>query len=338
MRRLNTFQKILIAVFVGLVAFWAYIQFSGSKAGNINFWFSFLFGLIPLFGGIVGMVRSKVWGGLRSSLGRAVFFVSLGLACWGLGESIWSYYNFFKHVAAPYPSFADIGFAPSIFFWVIGASFLAHASGAWLQLKRSRSAKLYAAVVIAALTALSYVLLIRVARGNVLVPAGETLLKVVLDIVYPLGDFLAAIFAFIVLTLSFKYLGGLYRAAIGAVLLGLGVMYVGDIVFSYTTTVNTYYNADWGDLLLMTGLTLLTFGTLGLSTKPEILVASSTAVPPAAPETPVTDPSTSATAEPQAPVETPVENTPPVSPTEPEQVATTPAQEADEQNTEGEER
>lgn len=281
MRRLNNFQKLLIAVFVGLTGFWAYIQFSGSKDGDVNFWFSFLFGLIPLFGGLIGMVRSKVWGGLRSALGRAVFFVSLGLVCWGLGESIWAYYNFFKNVAAPYPSLADLGFAPSIFFWVIGASFLAHASGAWLQLKRSRSAKLYTAIVIIALTALSYVLLIRVARGNVLVPAGETLLKVVLDIVYPLGDFLAAIFAFIVLTLSFKYLGGLYRTAIGAVLLGLGVMYVGDVIFSYTTTTGTYFNADWGDLILMSGLSLLTFGALGLSTKPEI--ASVTTTPPEAP-------------------------------------------------------
>lgn len=282
MRRLNTFQKILTVVFVGLTAFWGYIQYTGSHDGTINFWFSFLFGLIPLLGGLLGMIRSRVWGGLSSSLGRAVFFVSLGLVCWGVGESIWSYYNFFKGVAAPYPSWADLGFAPSIFFWVIGASFLAHASGAWLRLKRSTPAKLYTVIAIAILTALSYYLLIRVARGNVLVPAGETLLKVILDVVYPLGDFLAAIFAFIVLTLSFKYLGGLYRAAIGTVLVGLFTMYIADFVFSYTTTVGSYYNADWGDLLLMIGLSLLTFGALGLSTKPELPAKPAATEPPVA--------------------------------------------------------
>ncbi|MGH7241292.1 MAG: hypothetical protein ACREGB_03285 [Candidatus Saccharimonadales bacterium] len=340
MKRVNIFQKVLIAFFVGLVAFWGYIQFSGSKAGNINFWYSFLFGLIPLFGGIMGMVRSKVWGGLHSSLGRAVFFVSLGLVCWGLGESIWSYYNFFKHVAAPYPSLADLGFAPSIFFWVIGASFLAHASGAWLQVKRSLSARIYVAVVIAALTVLSYILLIRVARGNVLVPAGETLLKTILDIIYPLGDFLAAIFAFIVLTLSFKYLGGLYRMAIGAVLLGLGVMYVGDVVFSYMTTVGTYYNADWGDLILTTGLALLTFGALGLSTKPRVVVASSSiATPPttpAIPETPEAATPMPSPAEPLAQVQTPVADTAPTTPTEPTVEISAPVTES--HNTEGEEQ
>jgi hypothetical protein len=265
MKKLNTYQKLVTAFFVGLVAFWAYIRINGSTEGNLNFTYSFLFGLIPLLGGVVG---------------RAVFFVSLGLVFWGVGESIWSYYNFFKDVAAPYPSWADLGFAPSIFFWVIGAGSLSRASGAWLQLKRSHYAKLYAVLAIAALTALSYWLLIRVARGNVLVPAGETALKTILDIAYPLGDFLAAIFAFIVFTLSFKYLGGVYRSAIAALLLGLGTMYVADFVFSYATTVGTYYNADWGDLLLTTGLFLLTFGVLGLSTKPQPVAVSKSATPP----------------------------------------------------------
>lgn len=277
MKQFNVFQKLVSLFFLGLVIFWGYIQISGSKDGDINFWYSFLFGLIPLVGGAIGMVRSKVWGGLRSTLGSAVFFVSLGLLFWGLGESVWAYYNFFKNVAAPYPSWADLGFAPSIFFWVIGVSFLSHASGAWLGLKRSWKAKTFATIAVAGLTVLSYFLLIRVARGNVLVPPGETALKVVLDILYPLGDFLAVILAFIVFTLSFKYLGGLYKRAIGAVLLGLGVMYVADFVFSYTTTVGSYYNANWGDLLLSTGLFLLTFGVLGLSTKPQLGTVNSSA-------------------------------------------------------------
>lgn len=270
MKHFNKYQQLAIVYFIGLVGLWAYIQLIGSKSGDLNYWYSFLFGLVPLVGGVIGMFRSKVWGGLRSTLGRAVFFVSLGLVCWGVGESIWSYYNFFENVAAPYPSWADLGFAPSIFFWVIGAGFLSHASGAWLRLKRSWHAKTYTALAIAGLTVLSYYLLVKVARNNTLVPEGETLLKVILDIAYPLGDFLGAILAFLVITLSFKYLGGLYKYAIGAVLLGLGVMYVGDFVFSYTTTVGTYYNADWGDLLLSTGLFLLTYGVLGLSTKPKI--------------------------------------------------------------------
>jgi hypothetical protein len=182
-------------------------------------------------------------------------------------------------VPAPYPSVADIGFAPSIFFWVVGTAYLSKASGAWLMLKRSKKAKLLAVIAIAGLSVLSYYLLIHVARGGVLVPQGETALKTVLDIVYPLGDFLAAIFACLVFVLSFKYFGGFYRLAIGAILLGLGTMYIGDIVFSYTTTTGSYYNADVGDLILNIGLALLSFGILGFSQKPQLVKAEQIGVP-----------------------------------------------------------
>jgi hypothetical protein len=101
------------------------------------------------------------------------------------------------------------------------------------------------------------------------VPPGETALKAVLDIAYPFGDFLALTFAALVFGLSYKYFGGFYRRAILAVLAGLAVMYCADSVFSYTTTKGTYYNADWGDLLLSTGVFLLTFGILAFVVKPK---------------------------------------------------------------------
>lgn len=273
MRKTNTYQKILGVFMIGIVVFWCGIHLDHLKSGNVNYLYSFLFGLIPFFAGIVGMIRAKVWGGLRSALGRAVFFISLGLFFWGFGETIWSYYNFFKHVAAPYPSLADLGFAPSVFFWVVGAGFLSKASGAWLVLKRSLKAKLFAIFAILAISIVSYYLLVHIALGGVLVPPGESLLRTILDIAYPLGDFLAATLAILVFTLSFKYFGGFYRKAILFILVGLAVMYSADFTFSWTTTTGSYYNADWGDLLLTVGLFLLSFGTLGLSTKPEVVKA-----------------------------------------------------------------
>ena len=76
--------------------------------------------------------------------------------------------------------------------------------------------------------------------------------------------------AAIVYGLSYKYFGGLYRRAVVFILAGLAVMYCGDSIFSYATTKNTYYNADWGDMVLTIGLTLLTFGILAFATKPSV--------------------------------------------------------------------
>ncbi len=245
-----------------LVIFWSVLFFTNTTEGFYNYLYSFLFGLTPLVGGIIALSNAKLWGGLKTAIGKAVFFIGLGIFCWGCGELIWSYYNFFLGVAAPYPSLADLGFAPSIFFYGIGAFYLSKVTGAKFGL-RSTVAKVSMVVALIVILILSYYVLIIVARGGVLVPEAESSVKIILDIAYPLGDFLALAVAIIISGLSFRYMGGRYTLDIVAILLGLGVMFVADSVFSYTTTVGTYYNGNFGDLLLTTGTFLLTFGVLG---------------------------------------------------------------------------
>lgn len=260
--KLNLYQKVCLGFYIFLVVFWVLLYFSGSKEGLPNFTYSFLFGLIPLIGGLVAMKNSSLWGGFSSAVGKAVFFIGLGLFCWGSGETIWSYYNFFVGEAAPYPSLADVGFAPSIFFYGLGAIYLSKATGAKFGL-RNPVAKVFVMLAPFVLLALSYYLFVTVARGGVLVPEGETSLKTILDLAYPLGDFVALAISVIVSGLSFKYFGGKYVGDVIAILLGLAVMTFGDAIFSYTTTVGTFYNGQFGDLMLTTGLFLLTFGALG---------------------------------------------------------------------------
>ena len=259
---LNGYQKIAV-IFLGFLAvFWAVLWLTHTTEGFYNYLYSFLFGLIPLLAGLVAMFSGKSWGGFRTAIGKAVFFIGLGIFLWGCGETIWSYYNFFLGVAAPYPSLADVGFAPSVFFYGLGTFYLSQASGAkygW----RSKKAKVFAIILPIVIFAISYYLLVIVAREGVLVPEGESLLKAFLDVVYPLGDFLSATIATIITGLSFKYMGGLYRNNIIAVLLGLVVMFVADTIFSYTTTIGTYYNGNFGDLVLTIGMFLLSFGVLG---------------------------------------------------------------------------
>jgi hypothetical protein len=259
---MNSLQKICLAFLVLLVVFWAILFVGGSKEGFYNYLYSFLFGLIPLIGGIFAMVGSRTWGGLKSAVGKAVFFIGLGIFCWGCGETIWSYYNFFLGIPAPYPSLADLGFAPSIFFYGLGAAYLSKATGARFGL-RNKYAKIFVTLAPIIILIASYYLLVVLARGGTLVPQGETSLKIILDIAYPLGDLLGLIIAVLISGLSFQYLGGMYKYDIFSILLGLGVMYIADTVFSYTTTVGTYYNANFGDLLLTLGLFFITFGVLG---------------------------------------------------------------------------
>lgn len=265
----NTPQKITVGFLVILIVFWLALFFSNTTDGFYNYLYSFLFGLIPLIGGVVAMASSKRWGGLKAAIGKAVFFIGLGIFFWGGGELIWSYYNFFLNEPAPYPSLADIGFAPSIFFYGMGAIYLSKATGAKFGL-RNKYAKVFVVLAPIIIFILSYYILVTVARGGVLVPEGETTLKTILDIVYPLGDFLALTIAAVVSGLSFKYMGGRYTTDVISILLGLLVMFIGDTLFSYATTVGTYYNGNFGDLMLTLGLFFLTYGVLGFYNLKEV--------------------------------------------------------------------
>jgi len=259
---LNVFQKALVGFFILLMGFWVMIFIQGTKDGFNNYLYSFLFGLMPLIAGAISMWRSEVWGGFKSAIGKALFFIGLGIFLWGLGETIWSYYNFFLGIPAPYPSLAEIGFAPSIFFYSLGTIFLAKATGAKFGL-RSKAAKIFLILSPIVILVASYYLLVSVARGGILVPSGETPLKLILDIVYPLGGFVGITVAIIVSGLSFKYLGGVYKFDIYSLLFGLVGMFISDVIFSYTTTVGTYYNANLGDLVFGISWFLISFGVLG---------------------------------------------------------------------------
>jgi hypothetical protein len=265
----NLYQKIVLGYLGALVIYWIALQMSGLKTSHYNFFYSFAFTLVPLFGGLLGMFKAKIWGGLSSALGRAVFFFALGLFLWGCGNMVWAYYNFFQAVAAPYPSWADLGFAPSIFFWAVGALNLSRATGAKYGL-RHPWAKFFAVLIPVIVVASSYYLLVVVARNGVLTDGSGGELKLVLDIAYPLGDVLSLTIAALIFGLSFKFFGGLFKASIIFLLSGLALMYVGDFVFSYTTTVETFYNGDFGDLILTLGLFSMTFGLLSFMVKPAV--------------------------------------------------------------------
>jgi hypothetical protein len=260
--KLNTYQNLFLGFLLFLLGFWFALFTTNTTEGFANYLYSFFFGLIPFFGGILAMFGSKTWGGIKSALGKSVFLIGFGIFLWGCGEMIWSYYNFFAGVSAPYPSPADLGFAPSILFYGLGAIYLAKVTGAKFGL-RSPKAKVFVILGTIIIAVLSYYVLVTVARDGVVIPSGETFVKAVLDIAYPLGDFVSLLLAIIISGLSFKYMGGRYVIEILSILVGLAIMFVADSVFSYTTTIGTYYNADFGDLLLTFGLFFLTFGVLG---------------------------------------------------------------------------
>lgn len=267
--QLTLSQKILSGYLVLLAIYWVLLNISGSKTEFWNYFYSFSFSLIPLVGGFLGMIQSKTWGFLGSAVGRTVFYISAGLFSWGLGSMVWAYYNFVEKIEAPYPSFADFWYIIALPLWVYGAISLSKATGARFALGNLKG-RSFLIIVPIVITVLSYYLLVTVARGGVITDGVDDRIKLFFDFAYPIGDVLILTITTLIFGLSFKYFGGQFKSSILILLLGFAVMYVADFIFSYTTTIETFYVGHFGDLIFTIALFLMAFGIFGFNNKSKI--------------------------------------------------------------------
>lgn len=255
------FNKVLYFLsiyFILTVSWWINIYVTKQEDSPTNFQFVFLYGLIPFFGGVFGLIKANQWGLFKSALGKALFFLSCGLITWSGGETIWSYYNLILHVEIPYPSWADASFIASWPLWIIGVYFLSHATGAKFGLKK-RTGQLQLILIPLAAIIISYYLLVVIARGGSWTSGGG-LLKVFFDFAYPVLDIVILTEALLVYGLSLKFLGGRFKWPVLIILLGFVINYFADFGFSYTTTIETYFNASWPDLLFAAAMFILSVG------------------------------------------------------------------------------
>jgi len=263
--KLALVQKLLLVYLVFLIIYWILLQISGLQTSIWNYMYSFSFSLVPLVGGLFGIFLSRSWGFLSSAIGRAILFISAGLFFWGVGSMIWAYYNVFLDIAAPYPSLADASYVLSWPLWVIGIINLSRATGAKFSLRKVKG-RIFLFIVPLVFIALSYYLLVTVARAGYISDFSDAL-KVFFDLGYPIGDVVIVSLAVLIYGLSFKYLGGKFKFTIIILLLGFVFNYLADFIFSYTTTIETFYVGNFGDLIFTFALFLITFGVLGFDKK-----------------------------------------------------------------------
>jgi hypothetical protein len=237
--------------------FWIGIQISNIKTLPINYMWGIGINGIPTLGGIFGIFIALRWGGFKSALGKALMYISIGLLSWAAGNWIWSYYNFVEHNNIPYPSLADALYIIAFGLWAVGMWHLAKATGARYGLKKHR--QLYVFILPVIIFAISYYLLVTVARNGQITSGGGAL-KVFFDFAYPLVDVIIVTIALLIYSLSLKYLGGKFKWPVLIVVLGFVLNFFTDFYFSYSTTIGTYFNGSFSDLLFVISLFVICFG------------------------------------------------------------------------------
>lgn len=242
-----------------MVAWWLYINERGLVNGAENYTFGIFEGFFAILCGLTGLTKGKAWGSFKSYVGKAIMFISLGFIAWGLGNLIIGYYNLVLQLAYPYPSLADLAYIVSWPLWLIGIFNLSRATGVKFRI-RSLAGKLSALLIMIFAIALSYYLLIVVARQGVFDVSNEGLLRLFFDFAYPVGDVVILTSAFLILGLLIHYLGGVLKIPILLIIFGFLLNYAADIVFTYTNTIGTFYVANWVDLLYTTAFLFLGIG------------------------------------------------------------------------------
>lgn len=263
--RINIYNSFLLGFFILIVINWIGIQISNIKDLPINLLYSFATAVLAFFGGTMGMWVSKDWGGLKSSVGKAVFFLSLGTTVWSLGNFVWSFYNFVLHTEMPYPSLADVGYTLAIPLWASGVIFLSQATGAKFSLRKIRGRALAILLPIIAAIASYYFLYVVARDSNIDVEGG--IIKIFLDFYYPIGDWVILTMSLLLFGLSLKYLGGKFRIPVFITIVGFLLLFAADFTFSYSTTIGTYYNGNFPDFLFAVAVFVISFGVTSINPK-----------------------------------------------------------------------
>ncbi len=195
-----------------------------------------------LVGGAVCLWRCRRAGPLR----RSWTALGLGLVGWGIGQSIWSFYEQVLHQEVPFPSLADAGF---LTFPVAAAvALLLFPRGKGTTEGRVR-ALLDGLIIACSLLVLS----MESVLDAVIRASAETTFALVVSIAYPIGDLVVATMALLALSHARRP----QRPRLLWITLGLAALVVADSVFAYQTAIGTYETAVPTDVGWFTGFLIL---------------------------------------------------------------------------------
>ncbi len=242
-----------------VTALWFAIYFTDTRGQQINYWWQLLMGLTGLIYGIFGIFTAKKWNWLKSGVGRGVFFLSLGLVMWSIGQLGWTYFLFAEpNVESPQSHLLDIIDFAAIPLWFVGVVTLSKATGAKYGLKKA-SGKLLVVTVSLIMILLSWYFLVEVARGGGAY-FEQAFWKQFFDLGYSIGDAIILTTAIVIFALSWKLLGGRFRLPIITILVAFGLLYLADFLFSYRDGQGLYFNGDPADLFYYLMITTLGLG------------------------------------------------------------------------------
>jgi diguanylate cyclase (GGDEF)-like protein/PAS domain S-box-containing protein len=170
---------------------------------------------------------------------------------WGLGQSVWSYYELVKGQQVPFPSFADLGYLGAVPFAVAGALFFPSAP--------SRATSLLRTILDGLLIAGSlFIISWATVLGTVYRAGSDSLAAQLISLAYPAGDVVIGTILLILASRAARANRLPFLLLTGGLIANL----LADSAFAYLTTNNTYGTGNPIDVGWMAGYLLIAIAAL----------------------------------------------------------------------------
>ena len=256
----------LFVIFLVSILYWLFFVYtSGYKQSPLGIYTQIPLIVIPILGGLFGLMRATKWGGNKSIMGRAIGSLSLGMVAWGSALAMWTVYVAMGN-PLPYPSPADYVFVLSQLLHAYGFIQLFKATGASFGFRNVKE-RIFGIGMTALIAVLSYYTLVVIGHGNSLSVSGETTMQVFFDYAYTIGTLVIVTIVASIYAFSRQYLGGNYKKPILLLLFGFVVHFFAIFFFVRTTANNTYFNGNIADILFTIAMFLENIGIINLDTR-----------------------------------------------------------------------
>jgi hypothetical protein len=250
---LNILLPFIILIEVTLLVFYFLTEES-----FLYLYFSHTYNIIGILSAGIIFSAANYWGASKSYLGKSLIFLGFGQMFLFLGQNVCTFLRIYENLEkCPYPSYAEIFFAGSIFFYIFASYYLACSMGV---LKAIKKTFLYQVLAFLIAGAMIWFALYKFSEVNGLTNIEDlkllvrenTYVYLILELIYPFG---AGIYTAIAILASFgstRISGGkLIRGCI-LILLGFFLQFAGDTAYIWTAGVVS-------DILYFTSFILIAY-------------------------------------------------------------------------------
>src|SRR3989344_5630124 len=113
-------QVVLSVVYLILFCWWAILALLDLTSGLGNAFFNFGIGIYSIAASLLIIISSYKAGSVANKYFIPILFFSLGILCFGVGETLLFYYGFVFGINIPFPSMSDLFYVLQFPFTVFG--------------------------------------------------------------------------------------------------------------------------------------------------------------------------------------------------------------------------